>query len=555
MNNKTNNNPYNKVQASPYIYATINFGHQAISGMLAYKEGSCIVPICIKNYPNRDTFWHGTLTNASKFREIMKQLINDFRHELNKLFKDKVELQKVYIGISPMSMTLVKWTYTQDFGETKELSKGIISMLNSSCIEDFEKTEERSLNKRTYIDLLKPIYYTDKNFDKANSAENISMLKKKSVEVNQQLLCIKEEYLNAIKETLKSNQAFPNLEFQFLGNPLAEAKFLSEKENQNYVYVNLGAGSTTIYMTQDGLFPKLIVLPLGGDSITNDIKNYFSISDELAESIKLKYSKFNEIDQFGTIETNFQYEDIIIEGKRFSISNLNKLVYLRMKEILLSVKRYIEREHQKSKANKIIFYGGGAKLKGLKSLLGHMKFKLSDIEVKTDISQKVEQICYNQHEISWDKNINDEQIATLTALVDYVASANDMMDHEYGYSVHVKEALMPDFDDEFTPIEEPIVVKEKTEAKHEETINSQANAIKHDENFEEFSDDKEEIAEVETLELEEVIEIESEELIEVKQKEELSQEEKNKPKEKATEETAEEDAVYIQPEDIFGDLF
>ncbi len=554
MNNH-NINQSEKVQASPYIYATINFGHRAISGMLAYKEGPCLIPLCIKSYPNSDTFWHGSLTNAMKFREIMKLLINDFRSELSKNFKDNVSLQKVYIGISPMSMELVKWSYSENYDEPRQLTKGILNHLSSQCLESFETEEQKRERKRTYIDLLSPIYYTDKNFDKANTAESISMLKKRSVEVNQQLLCVKEEYLNAIKESLQSSQAFPDLDFHFFGNPLVEAKFWAERENQDYVYVNMGAGSTTIFMTKDGLFPQLIVLPLGGNTVTKDLKEYFSISEELAEELKIKYAEFNEIDQYDAIETNFQQPDVRIGDKVFSISNLNKLVFLRTYEILFTVKRYIERAHPNSKPNKIIFYGGGTHLQGFESLLTFLKFKTSDIEVKKDLSKKIEQTLYNQHQITWDTSIKNEDICTLMALVNYVVSASSEMRDEYGYSVEVKDAFSLDFEEEFSVSVEPIPKQEKPQPK---VVAEVVEEPKKEVTPEDIFDVKEEEIPVhiepEVIKSEEEpLPIKNEPVVEIpKEKVKPSEPIKEEPKKV---EPPKEEGPVLTPEDMFGGFF
>ncbi len=450
METNYNNSIENK-QVQPYLYAVINLGHSAISGMLAYKDGACIVPICLKSYPSIGVFHHGLLKNATAFREKISCLLNDFETEIYKQFKESVELTKIYVGISPISMQLIDWTYSRDNEQAEVITKGIMSQLNEDCLDDFLKEQEMKRgNNLLHIASLNPVYYVDKDYDTPCTAESIDRLTKQHIKVKQQMLCAKEKYVKIIKEQIQSINKTKELEIKFLGNPLVEAKQLQEEECQDYIYVNIGAGSTSIFMTDKGFFYKMFIYPMGGLSVTNDIQKFFRVSTELAEQLKIRYTKLDSIKIDGTIETAFKHSDIKHNDKSYSISNLNKLVFVRMREILLNVKTYIKKNYPRSSPNKIVFYGGGTKFCGFEQLIKYLEFDFCDVEIVSDIQPQIEQILSNIHNLSWDsRDITNEQIFTLISLTSYISSMDNYLSEEQGYSVHINQAISVEEDEEY----------------------------------------------------------------------------------------------------------
>ncbi len=439
--NKTINTP------KRFLYAVINFGHSSISGMVAYEYAGSIVPICIKSYPSSGIFWHGTLSDTTSFKKIFRSLINDFESEVKKQFNgDQVKLQKIYIGISPLSMDLKEITYTEKYDSPQKITKGVLSFLQRECMEQFQAFEAKKTENKVHIlGSLTPVYFIDDDFENPKYAENIQDLNKSKVCIKQQVICVKEAYINTIKEQIDTILQGNDIEIQFLSNPLIEAKFWKERESQDYIYINMGAGSTSVFMTKDGIFHKMLIFPFGGDTITNDIKKYFSISEELAEKLKVKYAEFEAIDEYKTIETAFNQQDIEFDNKTYSVSNLNKLVYVRLKDILLNIQKfYIKKEYSKKQPNKVIFYGGGANLQGFEEFLKYIKFNYRDIEIKTDLSKKINKTMDNIHNINWEKETSQASLCTLLSLINYVDNPNKYHSLDYGYSFEVETVITSD---------------------------------------------------------------------------------------------------------------
>ena len=73
--------------------------------------------------------------------------------------------------------------------------------------------------------------------------------------------------------------------------PLASGSFALSKDEKSLgvALVDIGGGSTTIAIFEDGYLQATSVLPVGGDHITKDISVGLRTSTEDAEKIKLKY--------------------------------------------------------------------------------------------------------------------------------------------------------------------------------------------------------------------------------------------------------------------------
>lgn len=63
-------------------------------------------------------------------------------------------------------------------------------------------------------------------------------------------------------------------------------------KNQGTAYIDLGGGSTTIAVFQDGLLTNTAVIPVGGDHITKDLSIVLKTPTEQAEKIKTIWSCF-----------------------------------------------------------------------------------------------------------------------------------------------------------------------------------------------------------------------------------------------------------------------
>ncbi|MEI6122241.1 MAG: cell division protein FtsA [Bacteroidota bacterium] len=172
--------------------------------------------------------------------------------------------------------------------------------------------------------------------------------------------------------------------------PLASADaVLSEEEKEaGVVLVDIGGGTTDIAIFQDDILRHTAVIPLGGDIITEDIKEGCTIIKKNAEKLKVLYGSAlaseSKADEFVSIPG--------LQGrpaKEISLKNLASIIEARMSEILEYVYNEIRSSgYERKLIAGIVLTGGGAQLKnivqltefltGMDTRIGYPNHHLSD---------------------------------------------------------------------------------------------------------------------------------------------------------------------------------
>jgi cell division protein FtsA len=152
--------------------------------------------------------------------------------------------------------------------------------------------------------------------------------------------------------------------------PLASAESvlsLEEKE-AGVVLVDIGGGTTDIAIFQDNIIRHTAVIPLGGNVITEDIKEGCSIIKTQAEALKVNFGS-------ALASENKDEEIVSIPGlkgrepKEISLKNLSSIIQARMEEIIEHVYYEIKSSgYAKKLIAGIVLTGGGSQLKHVAQL-------------------------------------------------------------------------------------------------------------------------------------------------------------------------------------------
>jgi cell division protein FtsA len=153
--------------------------------------------------------------------------------------------------------------------------------------------------------------------------------------------------------------------------PLASASsVLSEEEKEaGVVLIDIGGGTTDIAIFQDQIIRHTAVIPLGGNIITEDIKEAFGIMKNQAEKLKTAYGSAYP----NSISEN---EYISIKGlsgrgnKEVSRRSLANVIHARLEEIMEYAYFQIKSSgFEKKLTAGIVLTGGGSLMKGLKPMV------------------------------------------------------------------------------------------------------------------------------------------------------------------------------------------
>lgn len=151
--------------------------------------------------------------------------------------------------------------------------------------------------------------------------------------------------------------------------PLAAGFFaLTEDEkNQGTAFVDLGGGSTTIAVFEEGLLTHTGVIPIGGDHITKDISIVLKTPTEQAEQIKHQFGhafyddasddELFEVPVVGTDSTD-----------QYSQRYISEIIGARLEELFELVIDELARLGVRDLPGGVVLTGGVAKLEGIAQL-------------------------------------------------------------------------------------------------------------------------------------------------------------------------------------------
>jgi cell division protein FtsA len=153
--------------------------------------------------------------------------------------------------------------------------------------------------------------------------------------------------------------------------PLASSEsVLSDEEKEaGVVLVDIGGGTTDIAIFHEGIIRHTAVVPFGGNSITEDIREGLSVLRNIAEQLKIRFGS-------ALAEENKENEIVCVPGlrgrepKEISVKNLAFIIQARMEEIIEHVYFEIKSSgYDKKLIAGIVVTGGGAQLKHLPQLV------------------------------------------------------------------------------------------------------------------------------------------------------------------------------------------
>lgn len=156
--------------------------------------------------------------------------------------------------------------------------------------------------------------------------------------------------------------------------PLASSEaVLSEEEKEaGAVLVDIGGGTTDLAIFHNNIIRHTAVIPLGGNIVTEDIREGCMVMRNQAELLKVKFGS-------ALADENTDNEIISIPGlrgrepKEISVRNLAYIIQARMEEIVEHVYYEIKSSgYEKKLIGGIVLTGGGSQLKHLTQLVEYV---------------------------------------------------------------------------------------------------------------------------------------------------------------------------------------
>ena len=156
--------------------------------------------------------------------------------------------------------------------------------------------------------------------------------------------------------------------------PLASSEAVLDEPDKDagVVLVDIGGGTTDVAIFHEGIIRHTAVIPLGGNIVTEDIKQGCSVLRNQAELLKVRFGS-------ALADENKENEVICVPGlrgrepKEISVKNLAYIIQARMEEIIEHVYYEIKSSGDENKLiGGIVITGGGAQLKHLVQLVEYI---------------------------------------------------------------------------------------------------------------------------------------------------------------------------------------
>ncbi|MDR2010134.1 MAG: cell division protein FtsA [Bacteroidales bacterium] len=287
------------------------------------------------------------------------ETVKSIRIALDKVYQSSgIRLNEVFVGIAGQHVRSTKSRSTIKVSSPD-------SIISQKDIKDLEDLMRQIISEagEEVLDVIPQSYIVDKE----TGIENPVGMYGNILQGNYHIILGQMSMVNNIKKCV----TISGLKVKTLIlEPLASSEaVLSDLEKKSgVVMMDIGGGTTDLAIYKDNKVIHTAVIPIGGNTITNDIQQELGILEKQAEELKINFgSAIQEKSQESTI---FSIEGLKgREEKEITLKDLSAIIQARMEEILHTVMFQIESAGIKGNIpGGIVITGGGSLLKNLKQL-------------------------------------------------------------------------------------------------------------------------------------------------------------------------------------------
>lgn len=321
-----------------YIVA-IELSSSRITGAAGIETHNGMKIIATASEPVDNFISKGIVRNVDKTSEAITNIINSLELSLIKEAGEDITIKKAYVSLSGLTLQSRHSKAVRNFSTHTKITADHVNGLaiENDCTfqipDGYEKINGIDLEFKT---------------DGKVNRDPIGV-PAMTIEGNYLNIIIKRQFLDQLYESF--NMAKTEIAELFIAAHMDADIILAKDDRRNgCALVNLGADTTTIAVYNNDHLRKLTVLPLGSRNITRDMCSE-KISFDQAEAIKIGRG----------------YSSQTAESSPLDNSTVDNIISGRMSEILQNVKYQVNESGEI--INKIVFTGGGSRLKNLELLL------------------------------------------------------------------------------------------------------------------------------------------------------------------------------------------
>lgn len=333
--------------AEKEIIVALEFGTSSIRGIAGKKKPDGTIQILdIEQERTTDAIQRGVIYNIDKTTQAITNIVTRLGENQN------IHIRRAYVGISGQSL----------HSDGNFISRGLEMKVKITP----ELVDNLMDNNRA-------TQYTDAQILDVVPQEYVVGNRTIADPVGIQSDQIEARFLNIVaKNTLVENiqkcmrMAGIEIADMFIAPMTLADVLLSDSEKRSgCAMVDFGAGTTTVAVYNGNLLRHLVVIPLGGNNITNDIATAHQMEFEEAEGLKRKYGI-----AYVAAESDTPQQLSISNERTLSENELQNIIGARQEEIIANVWHQIENVSN-TLLSGIIITGAAAQLRDMPEAIKH----------------------------------------------------------------------------------------------------------------------------------------------------------------------------------------
>ncbi len=321
--------------------AALDLGTSKIKGVVGrMNENNVISVLACETVPSKQCIRRGVVYNVEETGANVKKLISMLENVIGR------NIAQVYVSVAGQSLHTIPYRTYRQLSSSGIVTENVINQLN----DEAQKFKPDLSRKYAIADVE---YYVDGKPEKNPVGITCSM-----VEAEYQMLVGRPNLVANIEKGIVE-RANVRIAGYIVGAQASAAISLNDDEKElGCVFIDFGAGTTTVSIYKSGVLRRTVVIPFGGKTITRDICE-LNFTETDAEQYKIKFGKAVDGSDNSLFSPFSSKSDI-------DLVELNKVIRMRLDEITANIKEQIRLSGYEGQLGAgIVITGGASQLKNL----------------------------------------------------------------------------------------------------------------------------------------------------------------------------------------------
>ncbi|MBP5380313.1 MAG: cell division protein FtsA [Bacteroidaceae bacterium] len=329
------------------IIVALEFGTSAIRGIAGKKKPDGTIQIlAIEQERANDAIQRGVIYNIDKTTLAITSIVQRINERLN------AKVSRAYVGVSGQSLHSASNFISRGLEMKVKITPELVdNLMDNNRATEYTDSQILDVVPQEYIVGNRPI------------ADPVGI---QSDQIEARFINVIAK--NALLENIHKCMRMAGIEIADLfisPMTLADALLSDSEKRSGCAMIDFGAGTTSVTVYNGNILRHLVVIPLGGNNITNDIATSQQMEFEEAETLKRKYGI-----AYVAAESDNPQMLPISNDRTLSENDLQYIIGARQEEIIMNVWNQIKNVSDRLLSG-IVITGGAAQLQDIPEAIKH----------------------------------------------------------------------------------------------------------------------------------------------------------------------------------------